>query len=1100
MNDVDYLKNLLNSFFENEILEKVIFIKHFDSLNVTYNLIEDITGCDKISKVVYHSFIKNDIQKPYEPFLDIIKDYYYRYYAQEYTVSEFVDKCNVYFIQRSIFESYIKDGVASREEPIIISEVNYEKKRFIESLFECFKFITKSHKLYFVFNNFQLASLSTMRFIMHMLDKIDELNLYMLIIYNELQSASFYKEDDYKKVITFAEDKDLLYECDGGENTSGMSNIISFTPVKESFSEYLTKLRNLNNTLALEDAEYCMKIIYDKIVGEKFSICNDYKFDFYVIRAVNYIHLGNVNSALFMCDNLVGLYDPDDDLEKNYIFYYTNGLAHMMLVQSELTAKYARLCKAIATEMEDDKKYFDAEVLECSASYGGWKDVFSVDFNNVRVDEQMLEKLEKNKYFNTLAYYYAYGKDNDDESIEQIIKGTRKGSYIKAKEIAQKSGNMNLMLSVYTKYTVVFTDRGYHKFVDYFYEEKFKIHKKENDVRRSANLLLGMGYNAIISEQAQKANELFNNGIRILYELRQPEAIAEALYNMAVNEICEMNYYVACNYLTTIFKMIDNLGIETIQICNSSKLQGLLGVCYLRLGNDYRCYTSLSKIEILLGHLFDENSELDVAHWYEDLFLMYYLKGMLEKKNGNNSEALECFKFAKKHFEAYPGAKFYNIINFVTEYADLLDIMKIEGAADKEIDLAIQYCSENGYNKKAVTLKEYKETHRLHYKTEKNVKTIIPIKDMIDLSYNIGKEREVEARKKDINFLSVWQEMLNRDDIGLDVLVENAVTTLQNYFNFDNMLFLMKDNNDKIEKMYKDDKLRMHGEYEQIFDFFEFSKKEFLANRTNKSFLEFSDIVSIFDKANIVTVVGVPIIKENKVIGAFIAIVNIHKNFRRNRVLLNEDNLVIIKTAIVQLSNGLERLSNKNNIEKINKKLNELAITDLLTGLYNRQGLNKMVEMGSQSNSVPTVLYVDLDNFKYYNDTFGHDVGDIILVNFAKVFMKVSENCGYAIRYGGDEFLVVLNRPSKEEALDVARTIYKSIENGFIDEVTEYVNHSVIIPQEKKISCSIGIAVAQDSSMEAMHEALRKADEALYYIKKHGKGQFIVWEDVSGIQ
>lgn len=97
----------------------------------------------------------------------------------------------------------------------------------------------------------------------------------------------------------------------------------------------------------------------------------------------------------------------------------------------------------------------------------------------------------------------------------------------------------------------------------------------DGDLRRRANLYLGMGYNSIISEQHTKANEYFSNAIDILIKNRNAEGIAEALYNMAINCICVQDFISACNYFDTIFKMLDNLEIATIQICNASKLYGL---------------------------------------------------------------------------------------------------------------------------------------------------------------------------------------------------------------------------------------------------------------------------------------------------------------------------------------------------------------------------------------------------------------------------------------------------------------------------------------------------------------------------------------------
>ena len=94
-------------------------------------------------------------------------------------------------------------------------------------------------------------------------------------------------------------------------------------------------------------------------------------------------------------------------------------------------------------------------------------------------------------------------------------------------------------------------------------------------------------------------------------------------------------------------------------------------------------------------------------------------------------------------------------------------------------------------------------------------------------------------------------------------------------------------------------------------------------------------------------------------------------------------------------------------IQKMNDQLSDMAVKDQLTGLYNRQGFEKnMEEWSSRKDLYKAVIYIDLDNFKYYNDNFGHELGDYVLVRFAQVLEESVKDVGYAVRYGGDEFII----------------------------------------------------------------------------------------------
>ena len=77
-----------------------------------------------------------------------------------------------------------------------------------------------------------------------------------------------------------------------------------------------------------------------------------------------------------------------------------------------------------------------------------------------------------------------------------------------------------------------------------------------------------------------------------------------------------------------------------------------------------------------------------------------------------------------------------------------------------------------------------------------------------------------------------------------------------------------------------------------------------------------------------------------------------------------------------------------------------------------------------------TIMYIDLDNFKYYNDTFGHNIGDVILVEMADIFQEEVGNDGFVTRFGGDEFLITLYSQDNLRTEQLAKNIYRQIELG----------------------------------------------------------------------
>ena len=205
--------------------------------------------------------------------------------------------------------------------------------------------------------------------------------------------------------------------------------------------------------------------------------------------------------------------------------------------------------------------------------------------------------------------------------------------------------------------------------------------------------------------------------------------------------------------------------------------------------------------------------------------------------------------------------------------------------------------------------------------------------------------------------------------------------------------------------------------------------------------------------------------------------------------------MVILKFASEQLQSALERLTYMQVIQKMNDQLSDMAVKDQLTGLYNRQGFEKnMEEWSSRKDLYKAVIYIDLDNFKYYNDNFGHELGDYVLVRFAQVLEESVKDVGYAVRYGGDEFVLVLDDSDAKFAKKVVKSIFDKMEKEVLADLQEKIGENYRIHDEKRLSCSVGIAVCKESS--GIAEALNNADKALYYVKKSTKNNYVVWDEL----
>jgi diguanylate cyclase (GGDEF)-like protein len=178
-------------------------------------------------------------------------------------------------------------------------------------------------------------------------------------------------------------------------------------------------------------------------------------------------------------------------------------------------------------------------------------------------------------------------------------------------------------------------------------------------------------------------------------------------------------------------------------------------------------------------------------------------------------------------------------------------------------------------------------------------------------------------------------------------------------------------------------------------------------------------------------------------------------------------------------------------LREVKNELERFAHTDALTGMFNRryfmQRLNEEFERVRRHGSVLSVLIFDLDHFKRVNDTYGHDLGDAVLIAVAEVANRIKRVTDIAARLGGEEFALLLPETGKEGALNLAHRLRKGI---------EIYPYAAKLDRPMQVTASVGVATVSQASRE-MESVLKVADRALYRAKNGGRN--MVCFDDSGM-
>ncbi|MCU0736485.1 MAG: diguanylate cyclase [Methylotetracoccus sp.] len=162
------------------------------------------------------------------------------------------------------------------------------------------------------------------------------------------------------------------------------------------------------------------------------------------------------------------------------------------------------------------------------------------------------------------------------------------------------------------------------------------------------------------------------------------------------------------------------------------------------------------------------------------------------------------------------------------------------------------------------------------------------------------------------------------------------------------------------------------------------------------------------------------------------------------------------------------------------EKLQTLAVTDGLTTLFNSRHFHSQLELevdrSLRYRHSLSLLLIDVDHFKEYNDRFGHVEGDKVLVRFSQILKSCLRTNDSAYRYGGEEFTVILPETGAEEARKVAQRIRTTLEAE--------VFHP---PSSRPVSKTISIGVTQYGPVESTTDFVRRADQAMYLSKQSGR-------------
>ena len=215
------------------------------------------------------------------------------------------------------------------------------------------------------------------------------------------------------------------------------------------------------------------------------------------------------------------------------------------------------------------------------------------------------------------------------------------------------------------------------------------------------------------------------------------------------------------------------------------------------------------------------------------------------------------------------------------------------------------------------------------------------------------------------------------------------------------------------------------------------------------------------------TLLSLPLIFKGEVLG----VITLDSKISGEQFIRNDERLlsILASQSAVSINNAI---------------MYEMAITDALTGLYIRRyfihRLEQEVEKARRYDRPLSLLFLDIDHFKEFNDTYGHQLGDKALIYLAKIMKRRTRAADICVRYGGEEFIIILPETPKEQAMAMAERLRQDVENDSISAKGNIY----------KITASIGVA-AYSGKIISANELIRESDRRLYQAKEEGRNRVV---------
>lgn len=978
---------------------------------------------------------------PYEPFLETVREWYLGLEPRRRRALA----RTLYPLHREILQAYLEGRILQRHEPVVNEEFEYETERWrreLSSLFlESLRDTGRASGL-FVLENATYLMPSSYELLKEIARTTQGVSVFLL----------FY-DPGYPGLKGFSVLENLIQESERREFNLALEVIpadtveeIPWSVEEPPLERRLDLIRAQRALAAWEDilltarsaAECDLESVEDL---HRRSLLNEI-----VLSYVDVLNKKGEYRKAYLYANQV-LKGVRDSQEGDFVV-----LAQIQLAVAEFRANaldsayyYAQMALKLAQNLGNLRFQLLAELMIFHIRTG---------FNDIELFFDLAQKLHKARWRNWSALIRSFGG-----YLATILRsGTRepKQVFALAEEgirLARGLRNELRLSTVYHAYGVLGSLTGDVELARRNFRKSLAIKRRLGDPHQLAKILNSIGYLELLQGNFGQSHRYFVEALTEVSRTRVYVEICGTLYNLGKVSLLLFRNRDAALYFGDMLRIMDKLNIQNLAFQPRVTILSLLGIASYHEGARVNAWNALQKIQRLPNY--QDQAQKNAMYWL--------LVILLQNPDRIGPELVNRV-LENAATEGYP----FILYGYLCVGDHLAQHYPLQAREYWERGLALCRSERHidwfaaHFRRRldaggpavlpAITLR----------KVDFRVQSVL---EMVDEEKNLN---ALERKIHEIDFISQFQNLVIVNE-KRQHLVENSHLLLSLHFAHDAAVISLKPNE------YYPHELELGEDWESLAAWIRLESRAGLTEWAVARGYRNVELVRVKTRED-----------------RLLALVMFS---RRQHFELTADDRKILAIFLGQFDAAMELIATREALVKAAK-------TDKLTGLLNRLEFDRIVQneysrlrrYAQYEKGTFALMFLDMDNFKTCNDTFGHDIGDLVLVEFARLLRSAVREVDSVGRLGGDEFIILLPQTTKHEATVVAHRILTQLaeRRSFVPEIESALGTPIDLPEHRRISCSIGIAEVGLETGTSLQEALRKADQALYAAKRAGKNRYAV--------